>query len=208
MSDRIVRHAGLPFLSQRRYRMVMPVARADWTVEMLDALPEDGQRYELIDGELFVTPAPSNDHQLVVTALAGYLWPYMRASDVGRVLISPSDVRRGDRERNRVQPDLFVVRLTDKKLPPYPFALSDLLLAIEVESPSNPFYDHQTKRELYLRAAVPDYWIVNAAARTVVRWRALADPGETLTHRLEWQPAGMAEPFVLDLPAFFDDALG
>jgi Uma2 family endonuclease len=75
MSDRIVRHAGLPFLSQRRYRMVMPVARADWTVEMLDALPEDGQRYELIDGELFVTPAPSNDHQLVVTALAGYLWP-------------------------------------------------------------------------------------------------------------------------------------
>jgi hypothetical protein len=58
----------------------MPATHTDWTVEMLDALPDDGQRYEIIDGELFVTP-------------------------------SPSDVRREDRRRNRVQPDIFVVRV-------------------------------------------------------------------------------------------------
>ncbi len=188
--------------------MVMPAGRAEWTVEMLDALPDDGQRYELIDGELFVTPAPSDVHQLLVVALAAELRDYLRASAVGRVLVSPADVRRGDPDRNRVQPDVFVVRLTDSRRPPYPFALSDLLLAVEVESPGSPFHDHQTKRELYLGSGVPEYWIINPAARTIVRWRALVDAGETLTSRLEWRPAGMAKSFVLDLPEFFDEALG
>jgi len=86
--------------------------------------------------------------------------------------------------------------------------LSDLLLAVEVESPTDPAYDYQTKRELYLGNGVPEYWILSSAARTVARWRGVADAGELLTARLEWQPAGMAEPFVLDLREFFDDALG
>ena len=49
--------------------MAMPATHTDWTVEMLDALPDDGQRYEIIDGELFVTPSPSDVHQYVVGAL-------------------------------------------------------------------------------------------------------------------------------------------
>ena len=56
--------------------MVMPAPHTEWTVEMLDALPDDGQRCELIDGELFVTPAPSDDHQLVVGALGARLRAY------------------------------------------------------------------------------------------------------------------------------------
>lgn len=175
---------------------------------MLDALPDDGQRYEIIDGVLYVTPAPSDVHQLVIAALMTRLRAYLRPSSVGRVLPSPADVRRGDTQRNRVQPDLFVVRLVEGKRPAYPFAMSDLLLAAEVESPTNSAYDYQTKRELYLANGVPEYWIVNPTIRAFVRWRSVADPGEVLTSRLEWHPRGMAEPLTIDIPGFFDDALG
>src|SRR5215470_16789377 len=126
--------------------MAVPLQQTDWTVEMLDALPDDGDRYELIDGELFVTPAPSDVHQLVVGALHARLRAYLRPFPVARVIASPSDVRRADRRKNRVQPDVFAVRLTDGARPAYPFDQSDLLLAIEVESPGTRAYDHQTKR--------------------------------------------------------------
>ncbi len=188
--------------------MSMPAVRTDWTVEMLDELPADGNRYELIDGELFVTPAPSDVHQLVASTLWSRLQTYLRPTDVGRSLQSPADVRRGDRTRNRVQPDVFVVPLLDGKRPPYPFNLADLILAAEVESPSNAAYDYQTKRRLYLTSGVPEYWIVNPEARTFARWRGLRDEAELLTMRLEWQPAGMSQELVIDIPQFFDDALG
>ena len=93
--------------------MAVPSAFAEWTVDMLDALPDDGQRYEIIDGELFVTPSPSGTHQLVVGALHATLRAYLKTGSVARAMISPSDVRRGDRTRNRVQPDVYAVRLTD-----------------------------------------------------------------------------------------------
>lgn len=188
--------------------MAMPATRADWTVEMLDALPEDGQRYEIIDGALFVTPAPGVMHQDVAGFLYVLLREYLRRADIGRAKISPSDVRRGDRRRNRVQPDVFAVRLIDGKLPPYPFEMSDLLLAVEVPSPSDPAYDYHTKRELYLSGGVPEYWVVNAEARIVSRWRTVDDPGEVFSERLTWQPDGMPAPLVLELPAVFEDALG
>jgi Uma2 family endonuclease len=188
--------------------MAMPATHAEWTVDMLDALPDDGNRYELIDGVLFVTPAPSDVHQLVVGALFARLRQYLRPSTIARALHSPADVRRPDPRRNRVQPDVFVVRLADNKRPPYPFDLTDLLLAVEVESPSNSAYDYQTKRELYLSSGVPEYWIVSASARTFARWRTGPDTAELLTARLEWHPNGMASPLIIDLPEFFDDALG
>src|SRR5687767_1004392 len=106
--------------------MGMPATNADWTVAMLDALPEDGQRYELIDGVLYVTPAPSDVHQLVSAAFFKPIDAYLRTSTVARALYSPADVRREDRNRNRVQPDVFAVRLIDGKRPPNPYVLSDL----------------------------------------------------------------------------------
>jgi Uma2 family endonuclease len=188
--------------------MAMPAVRTDWTVEMLDELPDDGQRYEIIDGVLFVGPAPSDVHQYIVGELYTRLNLYLRGSGVGHPVISPADVRREDRRRNRVQPDIFVVHVTNGKRPVYPFDLTDLLLSIEVESPSNPRYDYQTKRVLYLQSGVPEYWVVSADARTVSRWRGVDEAGEILSERLVWEPRGMASPFVLDLPAFFVEALG
>jgi Uma2 family endonuclease len=187
--------------------MAMPAMHADWTVDMVDALPDDGQRYEIIDGELFVTPSPGERHQDIVGYLYFLLRQYLQGSTVGRAIISPSDVRRGDRTRNRVQPDVFVVRLIDGKRAPYPYEMSDLLLAVEVSSPSSPAYDYQTKRGLYLVDGVGEYWVMNGEARNVSRWRGVADPGEVLSERLEWHPAGMAASLVITLPGFFDEAV-
>ena len=188
--------------------MGMPAVDATWTVEMLDALPDDGQRYELIDGMLHVTPAPSEIHQLVAGAFYVELRAYLRPSTVGRAIISPADVRKGDRARNRVQPDVFAIRLTDGKRPPYPYALSDLLLAIEVESPGDPLYDYQTKRALYLGHGVPEYWVVNPQALVVSRWREGDDSGQVFSQRISWMPKGMSSPLEIDLPGLFEDALG
>ena len=107
-----------------------------------------------------------------------------------------------------MQPDVFVVGLREGKLPPYPFELVDLVLAIEVASPNNPEYDYQTKRELYLGNRIPEYWIVDPRTRTLARWRDASDSGELLVHRIEWQPSGLDAPLVIELPEFFDDALG
>lgn len=187
--------------------MGMPAAQVDWTVEMLDALPDDGQRYELIDGVLHVTPAPSDVHQLVV-AFHRRLHDYLRPSRLARAIHSPADVRKLDRRRNRVQPNVFAVRLNDGKRPTYPYDLADLLLAIEIESPSNPLLDYQIKRELYLRNGIAEYWVVNPVGLVVSRWRSPTDPGEVFSSRIEWHPAGMDTPLCIDLPALFAEALG
>jgi Uma2 family endonuclease len=185
--------------------MGMAAAEAKWTVEMLDALPDDGQRYEIIDGVLQVTPAPVDVHQIVGGALYAQLREYLLGSGVAYAMMSPSDVRKPDPSKNRVQPDVFAVRLRDGKRPPYPYRLTDILLAIEVESPSNPLYDYHTKRELYLGNGVPEYWIVNTDARIVSRFRTVDEPGDVLSRTIEWHPAGMPTPLVVDLAALFDE---
>src|SRR5688500_11947634 len=105
--------------------MGMPAAHANWTVDMLDALPDDGQRYEIIDGELFVTPAPLDVHQLVVWSFQLRIAACLLTGQICRAWMSPAVVRNPDRSRNRVQPDLFAIRLGDGKRPPYPYDLSD-----------------------------------------------------------------------------------
>src|ERR1041385_2733960 len=86
--------AELPFHRRGPYRMGMPAQYKKWTVELLDALPESNDRFELIDGELFVTPSPGYPHQSVVSRLAAQIVPYV--IDVGEceAIVSPSDLWR------------------------------------------------------------------------------------------------------------------
>jgi len=202
----ILAHDSLYYLNDAEQIMGMPAANTSWTVEMLDALPDDLQRYEIIDGVLYVTPAPSDVHQLVAGEFYARLREYLKESRKARAIFSPADVRRGDRTRNRVQPDVFVVRLLDGIRPAYPYGLGDLLLAIEVESPSNPALDYQVKRPLYLREGV-EYWIANPTARVVSRWKGVKDPGEILSERIEWRLSTNQEPLVIDIQELFDEAL-
>ena len=202
----ILRDAPLPPHRRVFYHMGMPALHADWTVDMVDALVDDGQRYELIDGELFVTPSPIDVHQLVVGELYALLREYLKSLGIGKAMVSPSDVRRGDRTRNRVQPDVFVVRVTEGARPPYPYEVRDLKLVVEVSSPGSRRLDYHDKRELYLREGVADYWVIDPDARNVSRWAGASDPGEIFSEVVEWWPSGAPRPFALRLDEFFLDA--
>src|SRR5213083_1365877 len=98
----------VPLLPSRRaeHLMGMPQAAQRWTPAMVRALPDDGNRYEVVAGELFVTPAPSIDHQQAVARLLLRLVPYVDAHGLGYALASPADIEF--EEEHLVQPDIFV----------------------------------------------------------------------------------------------------
>jgi Uma2 family endonuclease len=187
--------------------MPMSATRTDWTVAMLDALEDDGQRYELVHGELFVTPSPMPPHQLVLGALYERLRRYVGRARFGEVLSSPLDVRFDDVTRNRVQPDLVVVRLIDGKLPAYPFHLGDIALAIEITSPSTARRDRTIKRDLYTRELRGTYWLVDHERRSVTVFSDAGDAGVELYDAVTFQMPGEREPLTIQLPEFFAEAL-
>jgi Uma2 family endonuclease len=145
--------------------MGMPQPMAGWTVADVLQLPEDGKRYEVVDGELLVTPAPSLLHQEAVQALYGRLKQFVNAHHLGRALVSPADIELD--ERTLVQPDLFVAPLIDGRRPRSWKDIRSLLLAVEVLSPSTARADRQIKRRRYQRHGVGEYWIVDLDARLV-----------------------------------------
>jgi Uma2 family endonuclease len=158
-------------------------------------------RYELVDGELLVTPSPSRAHQTAVTLLIVALHEYLEREAVGRVLTSPSDVEVEPEDVR--QPDLFVLPRSEwRRLVHDEFPARALLVAIEVISPSSSRYDRVVKRRGYQRH-VSEYWIVDTDARLVERWRPGDERPEILTDALEWKPEGAASAFALALPEFF-----
>jgi Uma2 family endonuclease len=185
--------------------MGMPNTAERWTRDKVWALPDDGRRYELIDGELVVTPAPRGLHQAALMALIGRLKPFVDESGVGQVLMSPADITLGEDEI--LQPDLFVFRTASGK----PFRdwsdIADLLLVVEVLSPSTARFDRELKRRRYQRARIPEYWIVDLDGRVVERWRPEDTRPELLGDRLRWAPTEGAS-MELDLIGFFMEVWG
>jgi Uma2 family endonuclease len=129
----------------------------------LDSMPDDGHRYELIDGCLVVTPAPTPRHQIAVVGL----WKVLNAGCPAhmRVLVAPLDVVLAD--DTVVQPDVLVARrvdFTERDLPVAP------LLAIEVVSPSTRRIDVSLKRARYAAAGCPSYWVVDPDRPSLTAW--------------------------------------
>ena len=178
----------------------------DWTAERAIALPADGNRYEVLDGELFVTPAPQWDHQGVLMRLSMVIHPYVDANRLGWALFSPADIVFSP--RRLVQPDLFVVPWRDEGHPHAWTEVKSLLLAVEVPSPSTARADRFRKRLIYQDEGVPEYWIVDLDARIVERWRPSDSRPEIVEGTLEWRPRERLEPLRIDLPALFEDVLG
>jgi Uma2 family endonuclease len=182
--------------------MSMPAsAGGGWTVAMLETLPDDGNRYEIIDGELFVTPAPSYTHQRIVLELALLFGTYLRGSREAEVMIAPADVRAGD--RTSVEPDLFVIPLVNGRPLAGPAKLGELLLAIEVLSPSTAGLDRYKKRPTYQREGVREYWIVDPDAHFIERWRPRVDEPEIVRGMIDWRAPGAAEALEIDLELLF-----
>jgi len=185
--------------------MGMPHASLPWTADRVRALPDDGKRYELIDGELLVTPSPSPAHQRALSALLERLLPYLRSTATGQALTSPADLAFGEDEV--LQPDLFVVPQAPGRILRWSDVTS-LLLVVEILSPRTARYDRLTKRRRYQRGGVPEYWIVDLDARVVERWRPDDERPEILSETLDWRPDPSRDPLTIDLGALFKEAWG
>jgi Uma2 family endonuclease len=135
-----------------------------WTYDDLSTLPEDGKRYEIIEGVLYEMPAPTWAHSTVIANLIIMLIPIV-ANLGGRWRTAPLDVFFPGADP--VQPDI-VVLLPGGKAQPAPRGIEgppDLI--VEVLSPTNRGHDVLTKRALYARAGVREYWLVDPEARTI-----------------------------------------
>lgn len=172
-----------------------------WTRDAVLALPDDGQRYELVSGTLVVTPAPRGLHQRAVAELYLRLQEWLGRHPVAHVLFSPADITLGEDEI--LQPDLFVYR-TASGAPLRDWTdITELLLVIEVTSPGSARYDRELKRRRFQRAGIAEYWVVDLEGRMVERWRPGDEAPETITDELLWQPAPGGPGMVLDLEALF-----
>ncbi len=185
--------------------MGMPQAARRWTAELVRALPDDGNRYEVIAGELFVTPAPRPIHQAAVTTLLWRLHPYVRAHELGEVFASPADIEFD--VETLVQPDVFVAPLVAGRLLREWAEIKRLRLAIEIVSPSTARADRTVKRRLFQRQGVPEYWIVDLEARVIERWRPGDERPEILAETITWLCEAGVAPLVIDLAEFFAEVL-
>jgi Uma2 family endonuclease len=157
-------------------------------------------RYELVDGELLVTPSPNWPHQRAVRILVRDLGQYLTAHPVGEVGFSPFDVE--PEPELVVQPDVFVIPLHESRRLLTEMPAHELMVVAEILSPSSGRHDRVTKRPHYQRH-VPEYWIVDLDARLVERWVPNAKAPEVLTELLTWHHDAAGEAFRLDLPRYF-----
>ena len=177
--------------------MAVAIATKRWTLAEVHRLPDDGNKYELVRGELFVTPAPSEEHELIAARLTEILAPYVREQNLGIVFHPRAVMRYAGSE---VEPDLMVRA-------PHPDRRGDdsdwtraptPILVVEIVSPYTRRRDFEAKKELYREAGVAEYWIVDAAERSIVITRS---DGTTDVARelLTWHPLASARPLTFSV---------
>lgn len=176
-----------------------------WTYAEFARLPDDGNRYEVIAGELHVSPAPRPLHQRILTRLTAAVAAHVHEYDLGAAYVGPVDVLFA--EGDYLEPDLVYVRRerrgieSDRGLEAAPD------LVVEVTSPSTAGRDRILKRERYLHFGVPEYWVVDPDALEILVFRAAGDPTkpEVYREKLAWRPSPEAPPLELDLTALFQN---
>jgi len=186
-------------------------SRTRWTYAQFARLPgEGGTRHEVIDGALAVTPAPTSEHQQAVTDLVMALGPFVRAHGLGRLLAGPIDVLLG--EGDYLEPDLVFVRADRAHIVSPRGVEGPPDLVVEVLSPSTAKRDRGVKLERYRHFQVPEYWIVDAGARSVDIWRFArgAEAAEVVAGpdgRLAWTPVPGAPTLDVALAELLPEAL-
>lgn len=162
-------------MSEPAYPLVFPETgsgqtwpdQGRWTYEDYKRLPDDGRRYEILRGSLYVTPAPAYDHQFAVWQLSRLLGNFVVDNDLGVILLAPFDTLLPRGIASPVQPDLAFVR---KEKQPRPEAGSfegvpDLV--VEVLSPGTRRLDRTVKLAAYRDAGVPEVWFADPRPRTI-----------------------------------------
>jgi len=144
-----------------------PPPQGEWTYEDWLRLPDDGWRYEVIKGVLYMSPAPRPRHQLISGELGYRLQSFVRAQGLGQVYYAPVDVFLPDQE-TPVQPDLiFIARehLDIVRLDEGIYGAPDFI--VEILSPGDWLKDRKEKFALYAETGVREYWIVDPKISTI-----------------------------------------
>jgi len=188
--------------------MSMPAQRQRrWTIEEVERLAieqgEPTQRYELVDGELLVTPSPSDHHQRIVGELFVLLREYVRRHGLGEVRLGPARARIT--ANSRFEPDLFVVAAVDGRLPRADDGLTPLLLVVEVLSSGSSRHDRITKRRFFQSHEIPEYWVIDGGAEAFEVWRTNDERAALIDDRLVWSPRPDLPAFARDVHRFFKD---
>jgi Uma2 family endonuclease len=180
--------------------IALPLPR--YTVADLEHFPDDGNRYELLEGWLLVTPFPGSWHQWLVMRIASALDAYTGAGRLGYVYPG-GGAQHGT--TTFLIPDVLV---TSPRVPPgRPWdQITERWLAVEVLSPSTRMYDRNYKVRAYLGMGAREVWLVDPRARAVEVHRTVGEEPDRARDTLHWRPPGAATPLVLDVAALFADA--
>jgi Uma2 family endonuclease len=153
----------------------MPSTTITWQDVLL--MPEDGNRYEAIGGELYVTPPPRVPHQRIAMNLVEALLPLLKQAGHGQLFFAPVGVEFTD-TREGVQPDILFVSNERLDIVGEDWLRGAPDLVIEILSPSTAARDRNVKLKLYRRHGVAEYWIVDPVSQTVEVWDFAADATE------------------------------
>jgi Uma2 family endonuclease len=157
--------------SDNSYSMALPAdhipgpQQGYWTFDEYAALPDDGKRYEIMNGVLIMAPSPEADHQSAVLRLGYFLLQIVEFARLGRVLSAPFDVRLTS--ERVVQPDVLVVLNANLHKIVKKYMVGGPDLVVEVASSGTAIYDRLSKFEAYEQAGVSEYWIVHPQEKTI-----------------------------------------
>ena len=175
--------------------MQMALDTRAWTRAELDRLPDDENRYELLGGELLVTPPPSDLHEEIVAWLTMRLTPFVRDNHLGMVYHPRSVIRISEEQ---TEPDLMVrpiAPLRGWENAPLP------ILVVEVISRSTRHRDLGMKRSFYVSKGIPEYWVVDRERSVVLQIRGREE--RQVSNILRWNPTGATAVLEIDVAAMF-----
>src|SRR5262245_28735215 len=178
--------------------MGMAISVPRFTIEDLERFPDDGNRYELLDGYLIVTPAAGPAHQIIASRLMGYLFEALARPGHAHV-VGPGVVIRAP--RTQLQPDILVYPA--RYSPRVDWAkVGEHWLAVEIFSRSSRMYDRELKRDAYFALGVQNVWLVDPRDLSVEVW-STRKMSRVIRDRIEWDvPSGVARASI-DLAEVF-----
>lgn len=178
--------------------MVMAATIPYYTVADLEHFPNDGNRYELLDGVLLVTPAPSFGHETIVSRIAFILATAVQGPGHAHVLTHGAV---SFPPRTQLEPDILVIPQQFPREAKW-HEITEHWLAVEVFSRSSRIYDSEFKRDAYLALGVREVWLVDRDDRSVEVWQT-RDKGRTERESITWRVPRPAREVRVDLAEVF-----
>ena len=176
--------------------MGMPISVPRLTVDDIERFPEDGNRYELLDGLLLVTPAPRAVHQIVATRLAALMTVALGSH---AHVVGPGAISRPP--HTQLQPDVLVYPSRFSPSTDW-VKVTEHWLAVEVLSPSSRIYDREFKRDAYFALGVPEVWLIDVDDRSVDVSRARRS-GRVVRDVIRWRVPALDQVVPVELAELF-----